>query len=194
MTLPLRFSVLPCLLTALALGNLSFSSAPSVDDGDLPVDFTRDVRPILARTCFPCHGPDAGARQADLRLDQREGALGDRGGYQVFLAGDLEASEGWQRIQDGDDPMPPLDSGIELDPADALVLQGWIDGTNAGFILRKRDELDFGRINFKSITDATISNRPSLEFDVVPEPGAFLLMTLGVAGLGFVRRRRQSMS
>ena len=36
------------------------------------VDFQREVRPILAENCFPCHGPDSAARKAELRLDTRE--------------------------------------------------------------------------------------------------------------------------
>ena len=31
------------------------------------VDFGRDVRPILAKHCITCHGPDPDARQAGLR-------------------------------------------------------------------------------------------------------------------------------
>ena len=39
------------------------------------VHFNRDVRPILAEHCWQCHGPDAHARQAGLRLDVRENAI-----------------------------------------------------------------------------------------------------------------------
>ncbi|MFN9976924.1 MAG: c-type cytochrome domain-containing protein, partial [Phycisphaerae bacterium] len=36
--------------------------------------FDRDIRPILVRTCYRCHGPDAGQRQAGLDLTSREAA------------------------------------------------------------------------------------------------------------------------
>ena len=45
---------------------------------DTRVDFNRDVRPILTRHCYPCHGPDDGARSSELRLDTADGALADR--------------------------------------------------------------------------------------------------------------------
>ena len=45
-------------------------SAPGGEDA-----FNNEVRPILAKHCFKCHGPDDKARKAKLRLDQREPAL-----------------------------------------------------------------------------------------------------------------------
>ena len=39
------------------------------------VSFNRDIRPIMADTCFRCHGPDPGSRMAGMRLDLREEAL-----------------------------------------------------------------------------------------------------------------------
>src|SRR4029450_8234940 len=41
--------------------------------GDLRCN--RDIRPILSDHCYQCHGPDASARKAKLRLDVREAAL-----------------------------------------------------------------------------------------------------------------------
>ena len=41
------------------------------------VDFTREVRPVLAKNCFACHGPDDEHRQAGLRLDAREVAVSE---------------------------------------------------------------------------------------------------------------------
>src|SRR3546814_17218405 len=44
--------------------------------GKLPdkIDFNFHVKPVLSDRCFACHGPDANAREADLRLDQEEAA------------------------------------------------------------------------------------------------------------------------
>ena len=34
-----------------------------------PVDFNLEVRPLLSRSCYPCHGPDEESRKGKLRLD-----------------------------------------------------------------------------------------------------------------------------
>ena len=45
-----------------------------------------------------CHGPDDGQRKADLRLDTRDGALGNRDGGTPFVPGKPDESEAWVRI------------------------------------------------------------------------------------------------
>ena len=62
-----------------------------------PSEFNRDVRPILADHCFTCHGPDAGQRQAELRLDLPPAA-------EVLVGGDPEKSEVWRRITSSETP------------------------------------------------------------------------------------------
>ncbi|MEM9645974.1 MAG: c-type cytochrome domain-containing protein, partial [Planctomycetota bacterium] len=80
------------------------------------VDFNRDIRPILSDKCFFCHGPDAEERSADLRLDVAESA------YDVIVPGEPDESELLARINDKDDPMPPVDSHKELQPGEIDLL------------------------------------------------------------------------
>ena len=93
------------------------------------VDFNRDIRPVLSRNCFACHGPDEKARKADLRLDIREGALAERKGVPAVVPGDRGESELFARITatDSDDRMPPEESGHELTLAEIDKIGEWID-------------------------------------------------------------------
>jgi hypothetical protein len=79
------------------------------------VDFTRDVRPILASKCYACHGPDEESREADLRLDMPAEHFDTK----TFL----------HRITttDPDDVMPPPKSPKPLTTAEKDVLRQWID-------------------------------------------------------------------
>ena len=83
------------------------------------IAFDRDVRPILAEHCFACHGPDAAAREADLRLDIREGAVADHAGVRAVVPGNGGASELVTRIRstDPDVIMPPPETNKPLTAA-----------------------------------------------------------------------------
>ena len=93
------------------------------------VDFDRDVRPILSDNCFKCHGPDEATRQADLRLDVRDGVFARAAGDAPIVPGDPEASDLYRRIiaTDPEDRMPPPNSGLQLSPAQKDIIRRWIE-------------------------------------------------------------------
>ncbi len=93
-----------------------------------PVQFNRDIRPILGDNCFPCHGFDPGKRKANLRLDTPEGATEAHQGRQAVKPGDLAGSELWRRVNATDPKlkMPPPDSGKRLKPEQLALLSQWI--------------------------------------------------------------------
>lgn len=93
-----------------------------------PIDFDRQVQPILSQNCFPCHGPDAATREADLRLDLRESAIEDRGGYAAIVPGDWKASEVIRRIESTEDfeQMPPRESNRRLTAEQIEILKKWV--------------------------------------------------------------------
>ncbi|MFP6901525.1 MAG: PSD1 and planctomycete cytochrome C domain-containing protein, partial [Opitutales bacterium] len=111
------------------------------------VDFNQEVRPILANNCFKCHGPDAKARKAKLRLDLPEGVAKDLGGYRAVEPGKPDESEMIVRItsRDPDELMPPPKSKKTLTPKQIATLRAWIaEGgeyqTHWAFMKPKRPE------------------------------------------------------
>ena len=92
-----------------------------------PIDFRREILPILSDHCFLCHGPDSKTRKADLRLDVKEGALRPKG--PVIVPGKSAESELFRRISstDPDEVMPPRKSGKALSPRQVDLLKAWID-------------------------------------------------------------------
>jgi len=91
----------------------------------LAVDFQRDIRPLLAKRCLACHGPDEHSRQANFRLDTRDGALGKTGGHAGIVPGDSARSRVIVRAQDPERPMPP--AGPRLTAGEIDLLKKWID-------------------------------------------------------------------
>jgi hypothetical protein len=92
-----------------------------------PVDFSHEVQPILADFCYKCHGPDARARKADLRLDTSNVAL--RKHNPIIVAGNAANSDLVRRIR-GDDPkhvMPPAKTNRRLTPQQVETIRRWID-------------------------------------------------------------------
>ena len=92
-----------------------------------PVDYLRDVKPILSAHCYTCHG--AIKQKAGLRLDtvaqMKDG--GDRGTAldtknidQSLLLRHVLGEKGFKR-------MPPEQEGEALKPAQVAILRRWIE-------------------------------------------------------------------
>lgn len=93
-----------------------------------PVNFSRQIRPILSENCIACHGPDEKGRKGKLRLDDEQDAKRDRKGEFVILPGKPEQSELIKRIEstDPDDVMPPPKQHKTIPAAQVTLLKEWI--------------------------------------------------------------------
>ena len=94
-----------------------------------PIQFARDIAPILSDTCYQCHGPDGAQREAELRLDTQAGLMASRGKHQIIKPKSRAGSQLWGRITaaDADERMPPKDSGKTLTAAQIALIGRWID-------------------------------------------------------------------
>ena len=113
---------------SLAVGLLTAIGNPLVTRAATPIEFNRDIRPILADKCFACHGPDSASREADLRLDLEEQAKADRGGYAVVVPKNIDESALVQRItsEEESERMPPHETGKPLAPKEIELLKQWV--------------------------------------------------------------------
>lgn len=106
-------------LVVCLLGGIAGTAAAD----DAALSFNRDIRPILSASCYQCHGPDEGHREADLRLDTEDGI------HDAFSEPELADNEAWQRLiaTDPEMRMPPPEANITLEPEQLQSLKMWIE-------------------------------------------------------------------
>ena len=183
--LPMRPFVFPSLVL---LGSvLGATAAPA------PLDFNRDIQPILSENCYQCHGQDANKREAELRLDRKEGLYRTKDDVTVVKPGDAQGSELVARIftTDKDDIMPPPKSHRALTVAQKAALKRWVEegapwGEHWAFRKPQRPALPAGADAAQAI-DAFIRARLAAEGlqPSAPAPKGALLrrVTLDLTGV-----------
>jgi hypothetical protein len=108
---------------------MAAAAAPASATTAGPIQFNRDIRPILSDHCFSCHGPDVQKMKGGLRLDVREAALRPaKSGKKAILPRDAAGSELVHRLltDDADELMPPPEAHKPLKPEQKALLQRWI--------------------------------------------------------------------
>src|SRR5262249_20920505 len=111
-----------CLLTVFGPSAACYTAEPAKAP---PVDYSRDIKPLLAASCYACHGPDEGKRKGKLRLDLREEAI-----KKAIKAGDAAGSPLYQRLvtKEADEIMPPPSAKKDkLTPAQVELVRRWIN-------------------------------------------------------------------
>jgi len=117
------------LVVSCALARPAAQSAVAAEPANGTVDFNRDIRPILSDVCFQCHGPDKNHRKGDLRLDVKDDAYKDRGGYRLVVPGKIDESELYSRLIDSDEKqrMPPPEALRQLTKDEIELFKRWIE-------------------------------------------------------------------
>ena len=120
---------LPGRLLAAGLAAVILTAQAAALADEKSPDFNSDIRPILSRNCFACHGPDEHDRQGGLRLDVREAAIAELdSGSTAIVPGRPDESELISRIHDSDPDtiMPPPESNHVLSQPQKDLLGRWI--------------------------------------------------------------------
>ncbi len=156
-----------------------------------PVNFSREVLPLLSDKCFYCHGPDEKHRKAGLRLDLESAAKAPGKNGAAVVPGKAADSLLLQRIlsSDPDELMPPPEVHKELSAPQKETLRRWIDegaawGRHWAFAPLIRPEPPAGTANpIDRFVEARL-RREGLEFSPEADPRTLLRrLTLDLTGL-----------
>lgn len=106
--------------------NTAAADATSASDAKDAPDFAQEIKPLLVRHCYRCHGPQR--QESGYRLDQKEAAFrGGDTGEEAIVPGDADNSPLIQYIR-GDDPdfvMPP--EGERLTEQQVQRMVRWVE-------------------------------------------------------------------
>lgn len=127
-----RFFLYGMLFTCIVASNTLAQAEKSSNQKQraIEVDFNRDIRPILSKNCYHCHGPDEGTREADLRLDLRTAAIAKtESDVHAIVPENASQSELFRRIisTDESEVMPPPDVGEKLTDSQIALIKAWIE-------------------------------------------------------------------
>ena len=89
------------------------------------VDYSREIRPLLAKRCYSCHGP--GEQESGLRVDNETSVKSElESGEHAIIAGQPDESELIARVTSDDEftRMPP--EGKPLTEQEVQLLKQWI--------------------------------------------------------------------
>ena len=124
-----RFTPSPrCSIAAVWASSLVFAAFP-VLAANPPVDYNRQVRPVLSDKCYACHGPDESHREAGLRLDVRDEALAPAdSGKPAIVPGKPDESALVKRVfaTRAGTVMPPPKTGKSLTASEKQALRDWV--------------------------------------------------------------------
>src|SRR5688572_764220 len=119
-----RAAVLIGALVALAATAADIDTSKLPPPVTRPVDFAKDVQPLLAESCYGCHGPKR--QEAGLRFDLKEDALKGSENGPVILPGKSAESLMIHAVSRlGDLKMPK--KGEPLSTEQVGILRAWID-------------------------------------------------------------------
>ena len=149
MSLFFRWNLVPLIIASKILIMSQVHSA----QGE-PVDFARNILPILSNKCFACHGPDS-KKPSQLRLDSFTAVTADRDGVRAINTDNLQESEILFRLHDKEDPMPPDDAEKQLTEDERTLLSQWVKGGGQyaehwAFVLPKKEKGKEGIDDFVS--------------------------------------------
>ena len=113
--------LIPSIFSLLAIPSVALAVETATAEERIEF-FEKSVRPILAESCFKCHGPEK--QKQGLRLDSREAFLKGSDDGAIITHDNLEASVIVSALRrEGDNPMPPKE---KLPPGQAELLVRWV--------------------------------------------------------------------